>query len=160
MSNDAQPPVNPFAAQQHLLTERLSVLLAPLDSMLKVDVVHVLKEEGKLLSQPHIETNPAHSVLPAGVWALLTLLVAQHVSPDINPLVTSSIAVAVECFVCALDLLDDIEDEDQTPVVQELGTARVLNVSTALLMLAQRAILSLSEQGIAPKHILRLLDTL
>jgi geranylgeranyl pyrophosphate synthase len=160
MSNDAQLPVNPFAAQQLLLIEQLSVLLAPLDSVLQVDVVHVLKGTGKLLSQPHLDVNPAHPVLPAGVWSLLTLLIAQYVSPDVDPLIASSVAIAVECFVCALDLLDDIEDEDQTPVVQELGAARVLNVSTALLTLTQRAILSLSQQEIAPTHILRLLNTL
>lgn len=167
MDKDAGASVNPFAAQQQLLSERLHHLLITLHSVLGVDVVRAFEENGKLLTKQSWQTqtdidslNPQDSTLPAGVWSLLTLLVAQHVSPDIDPLIASSVAIAVECYVCALDLLDDIEDEDQTLVVRELGAARVLNVSTTLLMLTQRAILSLSQQGIAPTHILRLLDTL
>jgi len=68
--------------------------------------------------------------------------------------------VGVECFVCAIDLLDDVIDEDQTSTLQALGEARTLNVSTALLALAQQAILSLSPQDVAPALIVRLLNTL
>jgi geranylgeranyl pyrophosphate synthase len=152
MNRDAQSSINPFAAQQSLLRERLHFFLAPLHPMIRVDVVSALEEEGKLLSQP-----PAPS---AGIWPLLTFLVAQYIAPDINLISASSVAIAVECFVRAIDLLDDIIDEDQTPTVQALGEARVLNTSTALLTLAQQALLSLSEQGVAPEKILRLLSTL
>ena len=92
-----------------------------------------------------------------GSWPLLTLLVAQSISPAIDLSFASSIAIATECFVCALDLLDDVEDEDQTPILLELGPARVLNISTVLLALAQRALLSCSQQGIAQALVMRLL---
>ncbi len=72
----------------------------------------------------------------------------------------TSVGVAVECFVCALDLLDDVEDEDQTPIVRELGIPRTLNVSTTLLMLAQQALLSLTQQSIPIERVLLLLDVL
>ena len=163
MSNDAQPPVSPFAAHQSLLRERLRSLLASLHPVLHADVVRALEGEGKLLSQTQMAVNPANSqqsALPAGVWPLLTLLVSQHIAPNIDPPYASSVAVAVECFVCAIDLLDDVMDGDQTSTLQALGVARALNVSTALLTLAQQAILSLSQQGVAPELILRLLSAL
>ena len=165
MDNDAQPPENLFAAQQQLLVERLNLLLAPLHTLLRDDVNCALEGKGKLLFRPHTDhpanfSTPQSPAAPAGVWPLLTLLVAQHINPDIDPALASSVAVAVECFVCALDLLDDIEDEDQTPVVKALGVARTLNVSTTLLMLAQRAILSLTQKGVAAERILTLLDAI
>jgi geranylgeranyl pyrophosphate synthase len=157
MSNDTQPPVNLFAAQQDVLRERLLFLLATQHPVLRADVVRALEEEGKLLAKPRAD---AVAVRPDGSWALLTMLVAQHIDPDIDLLCVSSVAIAIECFVCALDLLDDVEDEDQTPSIQVLGVARALNVATALMMLAQRAISSLSQQAVPPGRILSLLDTL
>ncbi len=157
MSNDTQPPVNLFAAQQDVLRERLLFLLATLHPVLRADVVRALEEEGKLLAKPRAD---AVAVRPDGSWALLTMLVAQHIDPDIDLLCVSSVAIAIECFVCALDLLDDVEDEDQTPSIQVLGVARALNVATALMMLAQQAISSLSQQAVPPGRILSLLDTL
>src|SRR6266704_368228 len=157
MSNDTQPPVNLFAAQQEVLRERLLFLLATQHPVLRADVVRALEEEGKLLAKPRAD---AVAVRPAGSWALLTMLVAQHIDPDIDLLCVSSVAIAIECFVCALDLLDDVEDEDQTPSIQVLGVARALNVATALMMLAQQAISSLSQQAVPPGRILSLLDTL
>lgn len=160
MSNDARPPINLFAAQQQMLRERLNFLLRIVHPALYADVVRAFQEEGKLLCKSLVDVNSPQTSHPAGIWPLLTLLVAQHISPDIDPVYASSVAVSVECFVAALDLLDDIEDDDQTLIVQELGLARVLNVTTALLTLAQQALLSLSELGIEPAHILRLLNTL
>jgi geranylgeranyl pyrophosphate synthase len=155
MSNQAQPPENLFAAYQIILGERLHLLLEALPPLLRTDVVSVLEGEGKLLSN-----HQTHSTLPAGLWPLLTFLIAQYISPDIDPISASSVAIAVECFVCALDLLDDVEDDDQTPIVRALGVARTLNVSTTLLMLAQKAILSLAQQEFPAMLVLRMIDSL
>ncbi|HZU67913.1 MAG TPA: polyprenyl synthetase family protein [Ktedonobacteraceae bacterium] len=160
MSNASQFSASSIAAQQGILRERLHRLVATLHPLLQNDVVHALKGAGKLLSQPDTEIGALAPVLPAGMWSLLTLLIAHHLSPDIHPEYASSVAVAVECFVCALDLLDDVEDEDQTPIVRSIGIPRVLNASTALLTLSYQAILSLSEQAIEPAIIIRLLNTL
>src|SRR5437588_6528708 len=159
MTDETQPPASLFAAQQNMLCERLHRLLAVLHPLLYTDVVQALEGPGKLLSRPDAGIDPLNPSHTAGVWSLLTLLIAQHISPDIDPEYVSSVAIAVECFVCALDLLDDIEDDDQTAIIQAIGAPRVLNVSTALLTLAQHAILSLSKQNIAPALILRLLET-
>lgn len=156
MSNDAQPFTSPFAARQQMLRERLNFLLDTLHLALKVDVEQALSENGKLLSK--VEQDAVSH--PVGMWPLLTLLIAQHIQPDIDLARASSVALAVECYVCALDLLDDVEDEDQTSIVRGLGNARVLNVSTALLAMALQLLLSLRELGVSPSRIIRLLETL
>jgi geranylgeranyl pyrophosphate synthase len=127
-------------------------------------VILALQAPGKLLSNASQNVGISESchtqaqapALPAGVWPLLTLLVAQHPAPYIDPLLAGDVAIAVECFICALDLLDDVEDGDQTSLVELIGIPRMLNVSTTLLMLAQRALLSLTTQGIAPERTLTL----
>ena len=139
-----------------MLRERLHHLLAALHPVLHADAARALEGEGKLLSPSHTDLHPPDtqkSALLAGIWPLLTLFVAQSISPDVDLLLASSVAVAVECYVCAIDLLDDVMDEDQTTTLQALGIARTLNVSTALLVLAQQSILSLSRQGVAPAPI-------
>jgi geranylgeranyl diphosphate synthase, type I len=160
MMSDAQSHVNPFAAQQRLLIERLHIFLATLHPALYADVVRTLEAEGKLLFVTREMDTATRTSSIAGSWPLLTLLVAQTVAPDSNLTSISSVAVATECFICALDLLDDVEDEDQTPIVQALGIARTLNVSTTLLMLAQQAILSLAQHQILAERILHLLNAI
>jgi len=138
-------PSKPFADVQRLLRDRLSLLLAALPVELRADVILVLEGHGKLLASPVTEEEgeQIRPQLPAGVWPLLTFLIARYLRPDINQHSASSVAIAVECFVCALDLLDDVEDGDHTPVLQMLGTGRTLNVSTTFLMLSLQALVSL-----------------
>ena len=157
MNEDTVSPFYQYAAHQEVLRERLSYILESLNAPLKVDVERALSDRGKLLFQADVTTPGS---LPSGNWALLPLLLIYYVSPAMNSVVASSVGVAVECYVCALDLLDDVEDEDQTPIVKELGVARVLNVSTTLLMMTQQALLSLEQEGIPPERILRLLTIL
>ncbi|HLL79311.1 MAG TPA: polyprenyl synthetase family protein [Ktedonobacteraceae bacterium] len=156
MSNDARFFADSLTAHQHLLRERLHFLLSPLSPVLRVDVEAALAEKGKLLSH----TEKLLPSRPTGMWPLLTLLVAQHIRPVIDLERALAVALAVECYVCALDLLDDVEDDDQTPIVQSLGTARVLNISTALLALSMQAICSLRKQRASHAVIARLLETL
>ncbi len=157
MGKDRLSLFSQYTAQQVMLRERLHLMLATLHPLLKSDVQQVLEEKGKLLYQDDVSMPPS---LPTGNWALLPLLIAQYANSQIDNTVASSVGVAIECFVCALDLLDDVEDEDQTPMVQKLGVARTLNVSTTLLMLAQQALLSLAQQHIPYERVLLLLDTL
>jgi len=51
------------------------------------------------------------------------------------------VSAAVEIFLTALDVLDDVEDGEVTPLHTNLGGARTLNVSTGLLLLAQQSLL-------------------
>jgi geranylgeranyl pyrophosphate synthase len=131
--------------QQHLRLA-LEDLLREVPFSVLPDVERALQEKGKLLYSP---TENVENISPSGIWSLLTLSIAVQVNPLVDLADASNLAVAVECLICALDLLDDIEDEDQTPVVRELGSARVLNVSTALLALYQRAILTRFSSSLA-----------
>jgi geranylgeranyl pyrophosphate synthase len=53
------------------------------------------------------------------------------------------VAAAVEVFMAALDVLDEIEDGDSSPTVAAAGIPQALNVATALLLLGQRMLLEL-----------------
>ena len=147
----------PFDAEQQLLRERLQNFLDALHPLLKVDVMLSLTSTGKLFSTQvvsHINTLKQ----PSGMWSLLPLIVAKYVAYKTKTDYVYSVAVAVECFICALDLLDDIEDMDQTAVVLELGPARVLNVSTTLLALTHHILLSLVHSECSSDLVVRLLD--
>lgn len=161
MDSDHTPFIHQFAAQRQSLADRLYSFLKEIDTDLRADVLVALSQENKIFAQPAAGDNhsPSPAILP-GLWPLLTLSVSHSISPEIDFEQAATVAIAVECFVCALDLLDDIEDDDQTRSVQLLGTARVLNVSTALLTLTQRAILSLAQYATSPTQALRLLAAL
>ncbi len=154
--NDTLDIHKPFDAEQKKLRERLQIFLDNLHPLVKVDVVYTLMAPGKLFSPSVVYGSKPE--LPSGVWSLLPLLVAKYVAQELKTSDIYSVAVAVECFICALDLLDDIEDADQTPVVLELGIARVLNVSTALLALTNHILLSLIQTEYPAELVLRLLD--
>ena len=72
----------------------------------------------------------------------------------------SKVAAAVEIFMAALDVLDEIEDCDHSPLVEAAGVAQALNISTLLLMLAQSLLLSLTEDGITSERTLLFAKTL
>ncbi len=145
-----------FAEHQNMLSEQLNVFLNTLHPLLQADVTHALEEAGKLFSH----TDFVEGAPPAGMWSLLPLLVAQCLSPNIDIHRACRVAVAIECFICALDLLDDVEDGDQTPIVKKLGIARVLNVSTTLLALTNHILLTLTELGASPDYVTRLLEVI
>src|SRR5690348_16933413 len=149
-----------LAASQQLLRERLAIFLSDIHPMMRPDLLAALQMPGKLLSHDHRESDAEGEEQrpPAGLWPLVTLLVAQNISPEVDGQIAGNVAVAIECLICALDLLDDVEDGDQTPMLQALGAARVLNISTALLALAQRAILSLVQQNVASSLVIGLLS--
>lgn len=64
------------------------------------------------------------------------------------------VAVAVDLFMVALDLLDEVEDGDDSPLCADLGAARTLNVSTGLLLLAQRGLLAVAGGAAAADTLL------
>ena len=160
MSDDAWSYNNQFAAQQHVIVERLQFFLASLHNGLHADVLYVLETESKILAVGQKLDGAMQIQQIIGTWPLLTFITAQMIQPQIDQMFVGIVAVATECFICALDLLDDVEDDDSNPIVQTLGVARTLNVSTTLLMLAQQALLSLSRYSVPAERILLLLDTL
>jgi geranylgeranyl pyrophosphate synthase len=55
----------------------------------------------------------------------------------------ATIAASFELCISALDVLDEIEDNDVSPLVEAVGTPRSINVSTALLTAAQSLMLAI-----------------
>lgn len=52
-------------------------------------------------------------------------------------------AASIELFMVALDVLDDLEDGEETALQSRLGSPRLINVSTGLLLLAQQMLLTM-----------------
>jgi geranylgeranyl pyrophosphate synthase len=129
---------------QSRLRERLSFLLEGLPAYLRTDVEVALAANGRLLCTPSApgDASPKRSQ-PAGVRPLLTLLIADYLAPETDLQAACHAALAIECQLCAFDLLDDVEDGDRTPTMQQLGTPSALNVATALLFLAERSMCAL-----------------
>ena len=152
-NNDKWFASDMFTPFQKDLRGCLHTFLTDLHPLLKQDTMQALMVPGKLLAQKEKDLQS-----PEGLWALLPLFIALMLMPEVDRAVANRVAVAIECVICALDLLDDVEDEDQTQIVRELSIARTLNVSTALLMLAQKALLSLQSFNVAPQKITQLLQ--
>lgn len=142
-----------FTKHQRVLGEQLCAFLDTLHPLLRNDVIRSFAGAGKLLAHD----GPVSGDAPAGMWALLPCLVAQHLAPEYNVQVAYTIGLAIECFLCALDLLDDVEDEDRTAIIKEIGTARALNVSTTLLALTNTMLLSLVEIHVPFERVTALL---
>jgi geranylgeranyl pyrophosphate synthase len=144
---------------------------------LRKHLVQFLEEQGLLpetalgndvrqaLATPHKLLAPPSAIIssqqiPAGIWALIPMYVARYCAPDVNPELISCVALSCECFLCALDLLDDVEDDDSTTLRQQLGDARLLNVATALLALASQSLLSATRHGLSNERLFSLLAVL
>src|SRR5579884_1835398 len=121
--------------ERRLLGERLLKELEQLHPALREDVMAALAIEGKLLHQP---ASPLD-----GRWALLPFCLARDLRAESDPEHARGVGLAMECVTCATDLFDDMMDDDVTPLIRQLGTARTLNVALALVSLVQRVLLSL-----------------
>lgn len=102
---------------------------APLTPAYRTALAAALEVPGRILSAAP-EARWTHCVLTCcaaagGPWEQAT-----------------STAGAIELFMAALDLLDDEEDREESPLRSEFGPARLLNVSTGLLFLAQTSLTS------------------
>lgn len=137
-------------AARHLLCERLLKHLEGLYPALQEDIVRALAVEGKLLHQPASALD--------GRWALLPFYLAHDLQVAVNSDSACDVALMMECVVCATDLLDDVMDDDTTPLIEQLGVARTLNVALALVTLAQRIQLALLDLGFPAALLMRLLD--
>ncbi|WP_162179559.1 polyprenyl synthetase family protein [Thermogemmatispora carboxidivorans] len=134
---------------------RLERLLTEVPGPLREEVALALRQEGKLLAWQGAASGAElqrwePGELREGRWPLLTFLIARSLGPAVALDYAAGAALAVECLVCAIDIFDDLVDEDQTPLLQTLGEARAINVAAALLALAQQAILTVASEAKAP----------
>lgn len=99
-----------------------------------------LRQPGKIMAE---EGNPQ--------WAALVLAACTSTGGD--PTWGAVAAAAAELFMAGLDVLDEVEDGDQSALIEAAGEAQALNVSTALLLLGQQTLLGLAERGMAPDRV-------
>lgn len=94
------------------------------------------------LSQALLAPGNILSDAPKARWARL-VWVCCAAAGDKRPEVVT-VAAAVELFMTALDLLDDVEDGEANPLQAALGQGPMLNVSTGLLFLTNASLLGLA----------------
>jgi geranylgeranyl pyrophosphate synthase len=140
---------------RRVLCERLRRYLDGLEPALREDVGAALALEGKLLHRPARELD--------GRWALLPFCLAQDLRAPVEAggvwvNAACEMALAMECVVSATDLLDDVMDDDTTPLIARIGTARALNVALALIALSQRMLLALLDLALPVTVPARLMD--
>ncbi|GCF09558.1 polyprenyl synthetase family protein [Dictyobacter arantiisoli] len=97
----------------------------------------------------------------SGIWSLLPYLLACDLSA-LAPLATvtmvyARMALAVESLLCALDIMDDIEDGDESEIIQLFGRQGALDIALRLQMVVCPALLhSLQELFVPESMIFRL----
>lgn len=91
-------------------------------------------------------------------WPLLPLVVCESISGTYKRAVP--VAAALYLFRTAAEIFDDIEDADnESSLSSRLGPAISLNVGTTIIMLAERAVLRLSDiKGIDQNIVVRVTD--
>lgn len=136
--------------QLALLKEEIEAVLAPLEEMA---VFYTLVKEP--LSGP--KRGLADGDVGNRQWPILLLMVCEAISGRFEQALSA--AAAMQCFMAAADVFDDIEDEDSPEAFWvRHGRAVATNVATALVMIAERAITRLKEKGVEPHVVVRAMD--
>lgn len=136
----------PQAELSHTITE--AVASPTLPPSLRTLLLIPLQQPGKVL-------HPANE---HPFWPALVLATSAAAGGD--PRAAVRVGAAVEIFMAALDLFDEVEDGDQSATIAAAGTAQATNVATALLLLAQQTLLTLTELGLTAERVLTLVRAL
>jgi geranylgeranyl diphosphate synthase type I len=92
-------------------------------------------------------------------WAILPLLVCEAICGKNRHAIPG--AAAIEFFFAAGDAFDDVEDhETEDSLVGVYGEEKTLNIAVALLMLSQRAVTRLREQGVKLSTIISVMEAM
>jgi geranylgeranyl pyrophosphate synthase len=92
-------------------------------------------------------------------WSVLPLLVCEAICGQNHHAVPA--ATAIEFFLAAGDAFDDIEDHElEDSLVGAYGEEKALNVAVALLMLSQRALVRLRDQGVKPSTVVSVMEAM
>jgi geranylgeranyl pyrophosphate synthase len=92
-------------------------------------------------------------------WPVLTLQVCETICGTWGHAVPA--AAAIELFVAAGDLLDDIEDGDYDFILEHgYSVAQANNAAAALLMLGQRAVTNLLKKKVEPQTIISVMEAI
>lgn len=92
-------------------------------------------------------------------WALIPMIVCEAISGHYEQAVP--VAAALQLFIAAAEVLDDIEDADSSESLSaRCGPAVAINVATTLLILAEKAITRLRGRGVNDDTIIRIMDAI
>lgn len=90
-------------------------------------------------------------------WGLLPLAVCEAVGGE--PGRALPLSTALECWIAAADVLDDVQDDDNDDALwRACGIAGATNVATFLLFLTQVALLRLRERGVSDAQVCQLVQ--
>lgn len=92
-------------------------------------------------------------------WPMIPMIVCEAISGHYEQAVP--VAAALQLFVAAADVLDDIEDADSLESLSaRSGPAVAINAATTLLILAEKAITRLRGKDIGDDTIIRIMDAI
>ncbi len=136
--------------QAELLRDEIEIALASLCEV--ADLYNVVKEPlsqaGRALAALSVESRP---------WSLLLLMVCEAICRRYEHALPA--AAAIQLFMAAGDVFDDIEDADSSDSLSaRYGPAVATNVATTLLILAEKAIARLEGRGVGDHIIVRVMD--
>jgi len=131
------------------LREGLSRLCEQVPEPVRADVRHALSADGKLFS-PSQAPSP---MSPNGAWGLFTYLLAHQGNTSDDHQRALQVALAVEVAACAIDIQDDLIDNERTPLIAVIGVQRAILVVSALLTLSEQAILAVSDAPVSSRAL-------
>ena len=134
----------------NLVRGEIETLLAPLSDLVGFsDLVREALTKGRsVLSAATIDVRQ---------WALLPVMVCESIGGHYKQAIP--VAAAIQLFMAAGEVFDDIEDADSSEsLLTRHGSAVATNVATTLLILAERVITRLKGRGVADCNIVRVMD--
>jgi geranylgeranyl pyrophosphate synthase len=138
--------------QAELLGEEIEALLAPLS---KVTGFYDLVRE----PLTKLKRGLAPNVTRDWPWPLIPLIVCEAICGRCEHAIPA--AVALQLFLTAGDVFDDIEDADSSESLSaKYGFAKATNVATTLLILAEKAITRLKDKGVEDSIIVSVMNTI
>jgi geranylgeranyl diphosphate synthase type I len=137
-----------FETEASLIRQEVDAILRQVGGGEFVEIVRrPLAEPGKVLHQESYSR-----------WSLLPLLVCEGICGYCDHAVPA--AAAMEFFVAAGDVFDDIEDQDSGDALWcSYGLAQAANAATALLMLTQHAVARLIGR-VEPSAVVSVMETI
>jgi geranylgeranyl pyrophosphate synthase len=125
-----------------------------------ISSVDEIKELGPLLKEPLSKTRRG---LAPGIeldrpWSLLPLIISESVGGE--PTRTLPLAAAMQFFLSAADVFDDIEDADSPDsLLTKYGLATATSIATTLLILGERSLSRLSITDVGANIIIRSIES-
>ncbi|MDQ3707493.1 MAG: polyprenyl synthetase family protein [Chloroflexota bacterium] len=134
--------------------EHLTAALLEYASLMPVSLINIgklaLSAPGKVMSAvPQMQRDGVSVPSPLPRWPLYVLEAYRAGSAYVADAWREALpgAVAVEIAMSAADLLDELADEDPSPVVERYGPGQALNTGNLMLVMSQQVLLKATQGG-------------